>query len=247
MHESTQSTERIVRILEHDPELGASLTGERLAQATLEVRALTRELAPGRWEERSWPAQLREGLGLLVLDGLLLRRVGLDGRFGAELLASGDLLRPWQREDAFASIAPSSGWRVLEGARVAVLDLTFARRLAPFPEIHGELLARMLRRARQLAVIMAIAHQPRVEARLLMLLWHLADRWGIVRGDGVLVPLQLTHTVLAELLASTRPTVSSALGALQRRGEVAVGEAGWTLMGRPPADLQAVVPDAQIS
>ena len=39
------------------------------------------------------PAQ--EAIGLLVLQGLPVRRVGVDGRFGAELLGQGDILRSW--------------------------------------------------------------------------------------------------------------------------------------------------------
>jgi len=175
-----------------------------------------------------------------VLDGLLLRRVRLGGRFGAELLASGDVLRPWQEDDAVASVSRSTGWRVLELAHVAVLDLEFSRRIAPYPEILGQLMARTLRRARYLAVIMAIVHQPRVEARLHMLLWHLADRCGIVRGDGVLVPMRLTHTILADLLAARRPTVSAALGSLQKRGLITSTSKGWVLHGAPPGELPAM-------
>ena len=47
---------------------------------------------------------MRKALGLLVLDGLIIRRVGVAGRFGAELLGDGDLLRPWEREDAGATL-----------------------------------------------------------------------------------------------------------------------------------------------
>ncbi len=231
---------RVVKVLERDAELAEGLAGERLARARREVRANGVELPVGRWQAREWPLEVRDGLGLLVLDGLLLRRVGLDGRFGGELLSGGDLLRPWQHEDASASLTRSSGWRVLAPTSIAVLDLEFARRAAPYPELHGRLLARMLRRARQLAVIMAIVQQPRVETRVLMLLWHLADRWGVVRADGVLVPSRLTHDVLAELLAARRPTVSAALGELRRNDLVRILDRGWLLPGTPPGELSAL-------
>jgi CRP/FNR family transcriptional regulator, cyclic AMP receptor protein len=230
----------VVRVLERDPELAGGLDPGRISQAKIEVRAITEELAAGPWLKRSWSEQIRAGAGLLVLDGLLLRRVSLDGRDGAELLAAGDVLRPWQEEDAIASVSRSSGWRVLERAQLAVLDLDFSRRIAPYPEIFGQLMARVLRRARYLAVITAIIHQPRVEARLQMLLWHLADRCGIVRSDGVLVPMRLTHAILAELLAARRPTVSAALGSLQQRGLILSTEQGWVLHGGPPGELTAM-------
>jgi CRP-like cAMP-binding protein len=179
---------------------------------------------------------------LLVLDGLLLRRVEFDGRFGAELLARGDLLRPWQPEDAVASVPRSSSWRVLQRCRIAVLDLDFAKRISPYPEMYGALVARMLRRSRYLAINMAIVGQPKVETRLHMVLWHLADRWGTVHPDGVFLPVKLTHSTLSELVAAQRPTVSAALGLLERNGQITRIQEGWTLHGAPPGGLHAISP-----
>lgn len=230
-----------VRLLELDEELGEDLDEERLRGAVEHAQVATVALPRGPWEPPQWPAALRQGAGLLVLEGLLLRRVGVDGRFGAELLAAGDLLRPWQREDAVTSVPRRSGWQVLQHCRLALLDLELGRRLAPYPEVHARLIGRALRRSRHLAVNIAIVHQPRVESRLHMLMWHLADRWGIVRGDGVLVPVKLTHAILSELIAARRPTVSAALGSLERSGAVSRTRDGWLLHGSPPGELEAVL------
>ncbi|HEV7584488.1 MAG TPA: Crp/Fnr family transcriptional regulator [Solirubrobacteraceae bacterium] len=227
----------LIGVLEEDPELAETLAPERLSAATSDARAQSiqvRSELPTRW-----PDEVRDGLGLLVIDGLLVRRVGLDGRFGAELLGRGDLLRPWQTEDDGTSIPQSSGWRVLQRGRIAVLDLDFSRRIAPYPELHGQLLARAVRRSRHLAVTMAIMQQPKVETRLQLLLWHLADRWGRVRPDGVLVPVKLTHMILSELIGARRPTVSAALGALERDGRISRDAAGWVLHGAPPGSEDA--------
>lgn len=201
------------------------------------MRALLRTLPPGELDQREWPAEASGGWGVLVLDGLLLRRVKVGEHCGGELLGQGELLRPGQEEDALATLAPSSELRVLEQAHVALLDAGFAWRLAPFPEIQCRLLARALRRTRHMAVNLAILQQPRVEARVQMLLWHFADRWGTVRGDGVLVPLKVTHTLLAELLAARRQTVTAALGNLQRRKALSACEQGWILHEAPAAAL----------
>jgi CRP/FNR family transcriptional regulator, cyclic AMP receptor protein len=226
---------RVVRVLEHDPELGEGLDSERLDLAIARLQAAVLRLPRGSWEPTSWPDGVRHGIGLLVLDGLVLRQVETGGRIGAELLAAGDLLRPWQREDSIASVPRHPGWRALERTRLAVLDLEFARRLAPFPEVQGELVARALRRSRQLAVNVAIVHQPRVEARVEMMLWQLADRFGTVSNHGVLLPLRLTHTLIAELVAARRPTVSAAISALERSGELSrPADGGWLLHGSPP-------------
>ena len=70
-----------------------------------------------------------------------------------------------------------------------------------------------------------------------MLLWHLADRWGHVRPDGIAIPIQLPHTLLAELLAAQRPTVTTAMSELTRRGLIVPMHRGWLLRGQPPAEL----------
>src|ERR1700742_5399311 len=115
--------------------------------------------------------------------------------------------------------------------RLAVLDEPAARCMATYPQLTGALVARAVERSRSLAVNMAIIHQARVNIRLLMLLWHLADRWGRVRSEGVVVPLHLTHSVLADLVAARRPTVTSALTELTRRGLVEPKTRGWLLLG----------------
>jgi CRP-like cAMP-binding protein len=131
---------------------------------------------------------------------------------------------------------------VLESSRIAVLDLGFAHQIAPFPEIHAQVVARALRRSRQLAVNMAIVHEPRVETRLHMLLWHLAHRWGTIRPNGAFVPLRLTHAVLADHVAARRPTVSAGLGVLEKSRLVSHERDGWLLHGPPPGELEAVAP-----
>ena len=180
------------------------------------------------------------GLGLLILDGLLVRRVGSDGRFGAELLGPGDVLRPWDHEGEDATLHFDPTFVVVESVAMAHLDLAFGVRLAPYPEVTGALIGRALQRARSLAVTMAIAHQRRVDRRLLMLFWHLADRWGHVTPLGVRVRLQVTHQILADLVASRRPAVTTALAELEHEGLVTRVEAGWLLAAEGRAVLDDV-------
>jgi hypothetical protein len=74
-----------------------------------------------------------------------------------------------------------------------------------------------------------------VEDRLLGVLWLLAERWGRVGGDGVRLPLPLTHRTLAQLVGAQRPSVTSGIGALEDGGRLARLEGGgWLLRGAPP-------------
>ncbi len=223
-------------MLREDPDLAEAIPPAQRDQAIDECIARVVRIARGPWTGQRTEI-IREGIGLLVLQGLLIRRVGIDGRFGAELLGEGDLLRPWQGRDVAPTLPRTTGWRVLEPTRVAVLDALAARRFARYPELTGGLVGRALERSRNLAVSMAIVHQPRVDVRLHMQFWHLADRWGRVSRDGISLPLRLTHAVLADLVAARRPTVSSALAELADRGLVRVVDDAWLLSGQPPGEL----------
>lgn len=234
MSVSPKARSSLCHVLDEDPELADAVPAASREHAVKECLARVVAIPSGRWKGAYMAG---EGIGLLVLDGLLIRRVGVDGRFGAELLGEGDLLRPWQGEDEQPTPPRATGWSVLESTRVAVLDEAFARRAARYPQLIGRLVGRALERSRYLAVNMAIVHQPRVEVRLHMLFWHLATRWGRVRSDGVNLPLRLTHNVLADLAAARRATVTSALSDLARHGLVRTVEAGWLLTGDPPSEL----------
>lgn len=238
---SKAASDADVRLLESDRELGEDLDPVRLAAAIQRVRAPVVTVTRGFWKPPQWPRAVRMGAGLLIVEGMILRRVGVEGRFGAELLSVGDLMRPWQREDLGSSLQRKLNWQVLDRARIAILDLDVMRLLAEYPEIQGKLIARALHRSRRLALHIAIVHQPKVETRLHMLLWHLADRWGTVRADGVSLPVRLTHETLAELTAARRPTVSSAIGALERSGTLERTGDGWLLHGPPPGELGELV------
>src|SRR5918998_361959 len=63
-----------------------------------------------------------------------------------------------------------------------------------------------------LAVALAISHHQRVDDRLMLTLWHLAERWGRVRREGIVVPLPLSHQRLADLVGAQRQSVTTAMG-----------------------------------
>ena len=121
--------------------------------------------------------------------GLLLRRVSVEGRSSAELLGTGDVVRPW-RDGCDAEAPPSHSLARAPDHSPCVLDDHAVERMADYPEIMRGLLERSLDRSRRLAVNMAIVHHPRVDIRLQMLFWHLADRWGRVRNGQTILPLR---------------------------------------------------------
>ena len=98
----------IVRVLDVDPDLGEGLEPRALAVARPRAVARRVWLEPGPWQPLADEWDHRGHLGLLIVDGFLMRSMHL-----------------------------------------------------------------------------AVAHLRRVETRVLVVLWHFADRWGSVRSDGV--------------------------------------------------------------
>jgi CRP/FNR family transcriptional regulator, cyclic AMP receptor protein len=230
----------VTRILAEDPELSDGLTGERLEQAERACVAGMCEVGTGPWSPPEEAGDMRFGIGLLILDGLIVRRVGVAGRYGAELLGDGDLMNPFHPHDMGTSLPRTGKWRVLRDSRMAILDSEFVMRASRYPEVVSALLARALTRSRHIATNMAIVQQPRIDLRLHMLFWEMADRWGVVRQDGIHVPLQLTHATLSDLVAARRPTVTKALGELAQREAVIWTGTDWLLPGEPPSELDDV-------
>jgi CRP/FNR family transcriptional regulator, cyclic AMP receptor protein len=233
----------LVSVLDHDRALAELVPADRLVQARQAGAAVALRLQPGSWSATEHADRARGGFGMLVIEGLLIRRVGMDGRFGAELLGPGDLLRPWQHdgEGAGGTLPFETAWRIVAPTRLAALDLRWAARMCPWPQVGAELAGRALERSLRLVASMAIVQQPKLEVRLWLLFWELADRYGRVHPDGVHLDLPLTHEVLSHLAAARRPSVSGALTRLAADGKVRREGRAWVLAGQPPADLRASV------
>jgi CRP/FNR family transcriptional regulator, cyclic AMP receptor protein len=227
------NTRSLIPLLEADAELGEGLTPAELEGATRALAVHARGIDPGPWapEDEDWP--VAPTLGLLILEGVVTRDIVFAGRTTTELLGAGDMLRPWEDDVQFDPLPFGVAWHVHEPTRVALLDSRVALATARWPALAAALSRRHVRRARSLAFQLAIAQLPRVDDRLLVLLWALAERWGRVSTQGVRLPLALPHRTLATLVGARRPSVTTALSGLARDGLVERTEAGWLLHGDP--------------
>ncbi len=232
----------VVEVLILDGGLADGLAAQARASAVTAAWARTVRLAVGGWDPPARPERFRGWLGLLVLEGLLARHVEIGASAWTELLGPGDLVRPWTRANEAASSLPAHGrYEVVEPARLALLDRDFAVRVAPWPEVAAALLGRAIERSRWLTYQLAAGRPARVEERVWLALWHLADRFGRVTGHGVELSLpHLTHASLAVMLGARRPTVTTAMRRLADRGLVTQVRRGrWLLHGDPRAGLES--------
>lgn len=194
----------------------------------------------GECDLEPWFESVGRGPGLLIVDGLLAVDTRVADRTITELLGNGDLLQPPGRHDD-ELVDRETVWRALHPSRLALLDTDFTERVRSWPQIANALFRRAERRSDDLDVIRAISCQPRLEVRLVLLLWHMAARWGRVEPAGLRLTLPLTHRLLGQVVAAERPSISHALRRLSAAGIVTGAAGDWHLHGSVDEHLEALI------
>jgi CRP/FNR family transcriptional regulator, cyclic AMP receptor protein len=222
-------------LLRLDPDLAQLLTPERLTQAEFDVRGDVASIEAGVWDPRQVSARpCPADIGVLILDGVIMRELYVHETPSGELFGPGDIIRGLPAESS-ELLEREVRWHVLERASVASMDRETGHMLRRYPEVMAVVLDRLNARAERLAVTQAISQITGVHTRIEALLWHLAERWGRVSADGVIMPLRLSHRMIGALVGARRPTVSSAIARLADQGRVARRFDGtWLLLADAP-------------
>jgi len=227
-------------LLDLDADLSDELEARMRYSARQQTTARLLDAEPGECDLSGWFAAVGDGPGLLVIDGLFAVDTQVADRTTTELLGSGDLLQPPARHDD-EMVEPQMVWRALATSRLALLDSEFAHHIRSWPQILNALFRRAERRSYDLDVLRAISSQPRLEERLVLLIWHLAARWGRVETTGLRLTLPLTHRLLGQLVAAERPSISHALRRLTEAGIVTGSTGDLHLHGAVGDHLEALI------
>jgi hypothetical protein len=235
-----------VALLKVDGPLGQGLSdGEReLAERALVAPAM--RLPAGPWDPTPLAKHGRSALGLILVAGTISQTLTMDGRATSHLLGPGDVMRPWADSTVPCPGPTHNNWTVLAPSVVALFDRRLIGLCARWPSVLVELAVRSTRQMNRLSLQVAIARIPRIDDRLLVLFWRLAQRWGRVTPEGVLIPLPLTHEVIASLVAASRPPVSTALAQLSRDGLLQRTRDGWLMDREVEARLAAELEDEEL-
>jgi CRP/FNR family cyclic AMP-dependent transcriptional regulator len=167
-----------------------------------------------------------------VLDGVLVHALQIGEHSGVQLLGPGDLLvrsasspPSWLESVEFRAPAP---------VRVALLGEEFLAVARRAPHVIPALYECLADQMQRLNSQLVICQLPRVEERILAILWLLAESWGHMTPGGVRLPLTLTHETLGALVGARRPTVTLALRKLSEGGSLVRQDSGWLLLEPPP-------------
>lgn len=232
-----------VRLFDVDPDLAAALPPEFRSWARSHVSVPVRQVAAGPWQaERDDPPPW----GRLIVSGMVARETTVAGSAAVELFGTGDVLFAGGLNAAELLVPARTSWTALESTRLVDLDARFTSIVQRWPQLAMTLMQRVERRGERLAVAQAIGNLTRVDSRVLVMLWVLCERWGRVTTSGVMLPLRVTHRMLARLVGARRPTVTTAVQALARQQLLERRPDGtWLLRGEPPEkELKAVGADA---
>ena len=167
-----------------------------------------------------------------VLDGMVVHAVQIGEQWGIQLLGPGDLL--------IRSLAASPPWldrvefRLVGPTRLALLGASFLAVARRAPRVISALYECVAEQMQRVTGQLVICQLPRVDQRVLAILWLLAESWGQVTPGGVRLPLALTHETLGAMIGARRPTVSLALRKLSEEGAIVHQDSGWLLLEPPP-------------
>jgi CRP/FNR family transcriptional regulator, cyclic AMP receptor protein len=232
-----------IRLLDHDPDLAEGLSAQQRSAAASLLEVTERRLSPGLWRLEGFARGGVETLGVLVLEGALMRSLVLEGRVTAQLFGPPDVLRPWSDAEDLSPRPIHTTWTTLIPTRVAILDREFTVVAAQWPALLAAVSARREHEIDRVAFQVAVMRMPRIDDRLLIMFWRMGQIWGRVTPAGRLIPLPLTHEAIAAIVGGSRPPVSAGIGKLARDGLLTRVEAGWLLsheaVARASATLEA--------
>jgi CRP/FNR family transcriptional regulator, cyclic AMP receptor protein len=167
-----------------------------------------------------------------VLSGMAVHALQIGEQSGIQLLGPGDLLirggavcPPWLDRIDFRLVGP---------ARLVLLGDEFLALARRAPRVTSALYECVSEQLQRVTGQLVICQLPRVDQRVLALLWLLAESWGQVTPGGVRLPLTLTHETVGAMIGARRPTVTLALRKLSEEGSIVHQDSGWLLLQPPP-------------
>lgn len=221
-----------VHLADIDPELLPQL-GDEEREEVKQVSLPTLELSERAVDLR---ATLHDAgaYGGVLLEGMLQQQLRIGARMSLRLLPLGEVVVAAQPPTSM--VLSATEWQAAGLARFALLGREFNFAVRRWPQLHVNLQVRMAEQAERVAAQLMISQLPKVEDRVLAMLWLLAESWGRVTPAGTTLPMSPTHEALGAMIGARRSTVTLALGALSSRGALVHQDLGWLLLERSPQE-----------
>ena len=218
-----------VSLLEIEPDLADVLSDEQRIEAR---RFLLPVAVVDKGGDVAGLLEAPGAFGAIVLEGMLVQALQIGEDPTLRLIGPGSFIPEPQPPRSMPVV--SARLLVPVATRLVLLGeelLIAARR---WPWIVSSLHARTLEHSERLATQLAICQLPRVEQRIMALMWLLAESWGRVTPAGIRLPVSLSHEALGGLIGARRPTVTLALSKLAERGSLIRQDDDWLIVEPAP-------------
>jgi hypothetical protein len=224
---STETLSGLERLLEGLPSPEAEQAAEILAESA------SVEIEPGvPYFGRSFP----DAAMLVVDDGFVVLRATFP-RLARSMItfeaATGGVLLPPSPDEALFGLGRSRIRTISSERSARLLSLPAAAR-----KVVERLISALGQRQEAIANLASARHLERVRRKLL----QLAREHGHVVPDGIRIDFPVSHALLAEMIGSSRETVTRAIDELQREDFVARDGSTYRLHASPESVLG--IPDA---
>jgi CRP/FNR family transcriptional regulator len=165
----------------------------------------------------------------IIVDGMVrISRTSEDGRVKVlAILSPGDIMGEMSILDEELASATAEAFE--DSKLLFIRREDFQNILLKYPAISlsvAKVLARRLRLADKEIEELTFYS---VKARVIKILLELADRYGRKTDTGLMISLKLTHQELADMVGSSRETVSRIISALEKRSLI-INEGGYTVI-----------------
>jgi biotin operon repressor len=174
---------------------------------------------------------------LIVEDGFVVLRATFPELSRSVITCeagTGGLLLPPSPEEALFGLGPSRVRMVSPKGRDKLLGLAAAAE-----RVVEQLMSALSQRQEAIATFAPTRHLERVQWKLR----QLARRHGHVVRDGIRIDFPVSHALLAEMIGSSRETVTRAVDELQRTGFVTRRGSTYLLRAAPESVLGAAETD----
>ncbi len=185
-----------------------------------ELQRITRMVSYRKKEPIYLPGDPSEMVYLLKKGRVKISRVSPEGReVTLSILEPGEI---FGEVDAMDAVPRESIVQALEPVLVCQIQRRdFDRYLQTYPEVGGKVIKVMRGRLRQLETRVSDLVFKSAPARLASLLLELGETMGVTDNGSTYLPLRLTHQNLANLIGTSRETVSTLMVQFGQHGLIA--------------------------
>ena len=186
-------------------------------QELSELKRITRMVDYRKNEPIYLPGEPSEQVYMLKKGRVKLSKVSSEGREATiAILEPGEI---FGEVEVLNAIPRESMVEALEPVMVCEIQRSdFDRYLQTYPEVGGKVIKFMGGRLRQLETRVGDLVFKSAPARLASLLLELSETMGIVENGAVQLQIRLTHQNLANLIGTSRETVSTLMAQFVQRG-----------------------------